>query len=290
VRNIKIKHTQGAFSFLPKEFKQLIIPQYRNFQSGPWTLSNRPDKKGKVVGYFKERAQMPRENWILERGGKVWMSMTPMELESQGYHARMAQGNVLVCGLGMGALVYNLMLNRRVQNIFVVEYDPDVIEMLKSATDWFYPAVLSGKISIYNGDALQFDHRRFAITTKIDTLLVDIWPMLGEATTESDSIQIAKNLQPRFMAWWGQELDMATWISKQNFSPPPTKTQFRKYVEHIRTETGLPSLEILGTNHASYPELQLRAVINFASICHQGGERAFIRLAGYSSLHEMMSS
>jgi hypothetical protein len=102
---------------LPKEFRPLVCPPLQAAEAGPWRIFRGPPTDSLIAAYFTNGAPMPTDFWVLQKNGAVMMSLTPVELQSQGYDARVAKGKVLVAGLGMGAVVYNLLKNPAVTAI-----------------------------------------------------------------------------------------------------------------------------------------------------------------------------
>jgi len=130
---MKTNKIMKAISPISSDFNPLLCPPYQAATVGKWRLFSAATIPVPVAGYFTVHAPMPAEYWVLEKNAVVWMSLTPMEMESQGHHARLATGHVVVMGLGMGALVYNLLLNPLVTRITVCELEPDVVSLLKMA-------------------------------------------------------------------------------------------------------------------------------------------------------------
>jgi hypothetical protein len=183
------------------------------------------------------------------KGKTVWMSNTPMEMQSQGYHALLSKGDVLVMGLGMGALAFNLMHNPHVTSVTVIEKDPDVVDlMLKAGKPWI------DNLNIITADALEYKP-----ANEPDTLIVDIWPSLGDTRTESHMKRILRNVHPDRVAWWGQELTAVSWMGGQGFEAPVTSAQLMLYEAHI-------GCSLMGASHPEYPRLVMDAVITLDKI------------------------
>ena len=142
-----------------------------------------------------------------EAGGDLrsWMSMTPLEIESQEIGVRAATGHTVVMGMGMGWAAVNAALRPEVTRVTVVELDPDVIEVNRSVGLFDQlPAEAVAKISVVNADALEFRTDEPA-----DTLMTDIWlPINGDERMEQSRI-MARNTGARRVYVWGQELVIA---------------------------------------------------------------------------------
>ena len=252
-----MKPTKLAAPFA-KEFKPLTCPPYQPAKVGDWTLFRAPDHHGDVAAYFTLNAPMPQEYWVLTKNAQVSMSLTPSELQSQGYHARLASGNVMVMGLGMGALVFNLLRNPRVNHITVCEYEADVVSLLKCGASWFDEAIKSGKVDVSIADAFHYVPQG----PHPDTLLVDIWRGVGSPQSEADVMRIQSNICAGTVAWWGQELALVSWIYSnydQSHRFPFRRDHAAAYEKHL-------GFSLLGANHQNYPSMVRAAATNVSII------------------------
>ncbi len=224
-------------------YELLKVPEYRPGQYDEWTLKqiNTPI----IRGYFTS-FQSATNNYSLCRGKTLWMSLTPMELESQSHHVLAASGHTVLMGLGMGLLLYNVLLNNDVEKVTVIENDPDIIELfyqITSATTW----PNWEKVSIIVADALSW-----IPSEPVDYLAVDIWSALGDINLRFDGQKIQQNVQAKQVALWGQELDFITYCVEQGYSPPCTLSQYHEYIEAI----GIPLIE---ADNPKYPDYCFRA-------------------------------
>ena len=240
---------------LPKQFRGLCCPHYASVASGDWRIFHAPDTSGLVQAYFSNGANMPREYWVLMHGDKVWMSLTPMELQSQSHHAWFAHGHVVVMGLGMGAVVYNLLQNPKVVSITVVEREQSLVELLRHSATWFDASVAAGKIIVSIGDAFRFTEPK---DTVVDSLIVDLWTAMGQQRTQSDVLKIQENVRATHVGWWGQELSIVSWVYEH--CDEQARFPFRR--EHIVGFETAHGFEVLGASHSAYPSLMLAASIN----------------------------
>jgi hypothetical protein len=203
---------------------------------------------GNTLGYFRLGAPIDFYHWALFQGKELLMSTTPMELESHGYHARMAHGWVVVMGLGMGCVVYNLLKNEKVVKITVCEKNPDVTKLLKAAAPWFASAVEQQRVEVLTVDA--FDYRP-PVESSPDLLIADIWAALCQRS-EAETRRLQRNVRARKVAWWGQDIAAAMWCCSDDASWPLSK-------EHIRRYERFLNFSLLGTDHAAYPWMVTRA-------------------------------
>lgn len=185
----------------------LFVPRYQPCEVGRWRLRVAPILLS--AGYWSPALMTTDMAALLRREAdgeyRCWMSMTPMEIESQEIGVRAATGHTVVMGMGMGWAAVNAALRPEVTRVTVVELDPDVIEVNRSVGLFDQlPAEAVAKISLVNADALEFRTDEPA-----DTLMTDIWlPINGDERMEQSRI-MARNTGARRVYVWGQELVIA---------------------------------------------------------------------------------
>jgi hypothetical protein len=137
-------------------------------------------------------------------GVQSWMSMLPSEIESQEIGLAAAHGHTVVLGLGMGWLVANLALKPAVDQVTVVERDPDVIALIEAAEVFAaLPGPARAKIRIVEADALAWRPDR-----PVDSLQADIWRRLLEDGKLADVRRMQANIEARSIYFWGQEMEI----------------------------------------------------------------------------------
>lgn len=220
-------------------------------QYGDWKIVTTGAKNSKpVVGYYNPQVKFLDKNWTLRRvkTGIVWMSVVPMELESLATHNYFARGSVCVLGLGLGVLLYNLLLNRKVTDITVVELDQDVIDMTSDQArankwPWFE------SVNIIQADALQYRSPEH----KYDVVLADIWPRVGQEELRPDMQTIVENITADSYAAWTMELDFVTWLHENKVSK---NTVSQKHYVQYAKDIGIP---LIGQNVSWMAKLALQA-------------------------------
>lgn len=234
-------------------------PEYRAVQMGNWTLDqwHATDKTGPIIvtGYYTQDFHMLRDIWRLRQGKTLWMSVSPMELESQAYHNNAAHGHVLVGGLGMGILAYNLQLNPKVDKVTVVERSPHVIELMYGATnisEW-------DKVMV-----VQDDVTRHEPESPVDTMLLDIWAVGGQEGM-LDDIEAAQQLaQAELIGAWGLEWEFVTYLSEQGHHPPPTMEQWEEFQDEVLNPR-FYGADVVQAYDEDYPELAVKAAMRQAT-------------------------
>jgi hypothetical protein len=102
------------------------VPTYQTRRVGAWEL--RRQNQPVLRGYFRG-LQACTENYLLMRDNRVWMSLSPVEIESLAPHVAHMRGHVVIAGLGMGLALYNALLRPAVRQITVLELDSEVIAL-----------------------------------------------------------------------------------------------------------------------------------------------------------------
>ena len=179
-----------------------FVPEYRPLHSGKWQL--RQAENILCQGYWGPTVFAPAVS-VLLRDGKVWMSITPMELESQSIGIELAHGHVVICGLGMGWAAAATSLREAVSSVTVLEFDPDIIA-LHNELDIFsqLPPAAKCKIRIEQGDA-----HHWRPTTSVDMLMPDIWLPLVSDGRVAEVQNMNANIGAESVYFWGQELEIA---------------------------------------------------------------------------------
>jgi hypothetical protein len=180
----------------------LFIPTYRPIRSGDWELR----VAGMVLcpGYWSD-PRLAVGMAALMRGPDTWMSMTPMELESQEIGVRLARGHVAIFGMGMGWSAAVSALRDEVSQVTVVERDGDVLALHREL-DVFsqLPPAARAKIRVVQGDAYEWRP-----DAPVDLLMPDIWlPLMSDGRVE-EVRRMQANVQAKEVYFWGQEMEIA---------------------------------------------------------------------------------
>lgn len=187
---------------LPVYETDLFIPKYRPIHSRDWRLYIADMVL--CPGYWSG-VRLTVGMAALLRGTDTWMSITPMELESQEIGVRLARGHVAIFGMGMGWSAAVSALRDEVSRVTVVERDEDVLALHREL-DVFsqLPPAAQAKIRIVQGDA-------FAWTpdVPVDLLMPDIWlPLVSDGRVE-EVRRMQANVRAEEIYFWGQELEIA---------------------------------------------------------------------------------
>lgn len=150
-------------------------------------------------------------------GNVLMMSDTPMERRTNWEVVREARGDVLVAGLGLGLILYPMLVNPEVRSITVVEKSRDVIGLV-----WPHVVQYRDEHGRIDHDQITGDRYRGPILNVIaadvltwqppkgstwDTLYFDIWP-----DQSLDNLTQIARLHQRFKARKRAGGWMSSWI------------------------------------------------------------------------------
>ena len=120
------------------------------------------------LGYYEEDLVVP----ILKENGEIWMSITGMEIETAKKAIKKASGNVITFGLGLGYFVYMCSIKDNVDNIVVIEKNPDIIRIFNE--NILPQFKFKDKITVINGDMYDYlSDNEFM--EKFDYKFADVW-------------------------------------------------------------------------------------------------------------------
>jgi len=88
---------------------------------------------GRCDDYLNKNFRVGMKSLALIKEGDVWMSLTPMEIESNYLHIFEAEGQVFTGGLGLGYFPLRAAAKESVESVVVYETDKRVIDFFKSA-------------------------------------------------------------------------------------------------------------------------------------------------------------
>lgn len=180
----------------------LFIPTYAPLRVGGWQV--RHAETVLCSGYWSGPSLVVGMA-ALTRGADLWMSMTPMELESQEIGVRLAHGHVVVFGMGMGWSAAVSALRDEVTAVTVVELSEDVLELHRQL-DIFaqLPPAARAKITVEQGNAYEWTP-----SAPVDLLMPDIWHPLVSDGRVDEVRRMQANVQARSVYFWGQEMEIA---------------------------------------------------------------------------------
>lgn len=179
-----------------------FLPRYQPVRSGDWEI--RQGSNVLAQGYWGPTVLLTTFPLLL-RGGETWMSITPLEVESQTIGLTLARGHVVIMGLGMGWAAAATALQPDVTRVTVIERDEDVLALHREL-DLFaqLPAPARAKLHIVQADALEWQ-----ADAPVDLLMPDIWlPLVSDGRVE-EVRRMQDNVRAEAIYFWGQELEIA---------------------------------------------------------------------------------
>lgn len=189
-------------SSLPVAPRDPLADFYCPITSGAWTLRIAPLVAAQ--GYWSG-LQLVEGLVGLQRRDKLWMSITPMETESQQIGIDYAKGHVVIFGLGMGWSAAMSALRPEVEKVTVVEMDDEVLAM-HDAIGMFanLPDHAGQKVNLVQADALDWKP-----DSPVDILMPDIWLELITWGRAEEVHDMNRNVKADMVYFWGQELELA---------------------------------------------------------------------------------
>lgn len=138
---------------------------------------------------------------ILKIDGRVWMSLTPMEIQSAYLPIMMATGIVGTAGLGLGYYPLRAASNPNVEEVHVYEIEPRIIEFFLSS---FKGRPELDKIQIHHQDVRKLSHTEKR--NGFDTFFMDVYrTMLPEEVVDDILIFQGVDIDLRNYRFWGME-------------------------------------------------------------------------------------
>lgn len=151
------------------------------------------------------RAVLPGEYTRLVRYGGYFpetvMSDTSAEHKDHAPFIRVAKGNVLIAGLGLGLVLSEVAAKEEVTSITVVENSTDVINLV-----WPHlPCTVKGKTTLIVGDV--YDSSTIKKGSGYDYAWFDIWPSIcGDNVKEMGLLKTKYRCKVKTMMFWAERL------------------------------------------------------------------------------------
>ncbi|MCY9861352.1 hypothetical protein OTK49_02325 [Vibrio coralliirubri] len=211
---------------------QPLMITYEPYKQGDWELVSNP-KPVPSSSYFGTIISAPDYRLQKTRGTGigVWMSITPMELQSATIHLTtlidVAQSSwdndgkvphIVIGGFGMGMFLLNALFQLENYSlpakITVVELSKDIPEIVMAAssdvTEQLLADALSGDYDV-SLEIIHDDLLKMQPINDVDYMFVDIWQMLGTDAAREQSRELKKNWNPKAYGYWGEEIDVAVY-------------------------------------------------------------------------------
>lgn len=150
---------------------------------------------------------------ILQLDGRTWMSLTPMEVQSNYLGWHLAMGVVGIAGLGLGYAALKAAEKEEVESVTVFENDQRVIDMFRRLHGERHAEAME-KITIVKDDARRVMYDRGKLFSyEFDFFYSDIY--LGMC--DDEMLEDVRNVNPGLaedIRFWGQEKVMLTGLGE----------------------------------------------------------------------------
>ena len=157
------------------------------------------------IGYFTESFRYPA---VLQKG-RLWMAITPNEVETMRQDIAAAHGNILVLGLGLGYYAYMTAQMENVSRVTVVELDRDVIRLFEEELLPQFPG--KEKIRVIHGDAFAYVEKE-AAGEQYDFVYADIWHDVLDGTPMYLRFRALEKHMPGVEWRYWVEKSMLVWL------------------------------------------------------------------------------
>lgn len=148
------------------------------------------------IGYFNEPFSYP----AIYENNRLWMSVTPNEIETMKKPIKEVFGVVGTIGLGLGYFTYMVSLKTNVKKVIVVEKSKEIIKLFQ---EYILPQFKEkDKIEILEMDAFTFLDQKIK-DYKLDYLFSDIWHDVSDGLVLSSKIKMYEEeyKETNFLYW-----------------------------------------------------------------------------------------
>ncbi|HEY0313779.1 MAG TPA: hypothetical protein VGC56_14965 [Allosphingosinicella sp.] len=222
----------------------LWLPKLREGACAGWSLSLAPAHAARGYwGRLYAITGMPLLIGPFEEDAAAWMSIVPMEVESQEIGIASARGHTAVLGLGMGWCAANVALRDDVERVTIVERDPDIVALVETLEVFEQlPEAARAKIEIVADDALAWRP-----DAQVDSLQIDIWAPLVAPDRWDAVRRIEDNVGAASLYFWGQELELWRLACRARGAVPDALEEGE--LAELAAGTGLPLVLHPGTDY-----------------------------------------
>ncbi|MBE5742638.1 MAG: hypothetical protein E7360_04915 [Clostridiales bacterium] len=119
------------------------------------------------IGFFDEEFYYP----AVKENGRIWMTVTPNEINTMKEPIEKANGKVLALGLGLGYFAYSCIIKSEVSSVTVIEKNPDIIALFKEQIYPFFPK--DKQLNIIEADAIEYLKK--PTERDFDLVFCDLW-------------------------------------------------------------------------------------------------------------------
>ena len=155
------------------------------------------DAQGRVLpqlGWFDRAFRFP----AIREDGRVWMTVTPNEINTIQPAVRKSWGKVLTYGLGLGYYAFHCLLKKDVSSVTVVEKNPAVIDMFRNQLAPFFPR--REDLHIVQADAFEYAEKMMPLEG-FDTVFTDLWHDVADGIPLYRRMKALEIPGPHYLYW-----------------------------------------------------------------------------------------
>lgn len=146
------------------------------------------------LGWFRESFAFP----ALMENGRIWMTVTPNEINTIRPVAERMHGKTLAYGLGLGYFAFHALLNPSVDSVTVVERNPRVIRLFRDQLLPRFPR--PERLRIIEADA--FDYAVSVLPKECyDCVFADLWHDVGDGLPMYQRLKALEVPGPAYHYW-----------------------------------------------------------------------------------------
>lgn len=143
------------------------------------------------IGFFNTEYKYP----AIYENNRIWMLITPNEINTMDAPIKESFGHVLTYGLGIGYFAYMVSLKDNVESVTIVEKDESVINLFKTI---ILPQFeYKDKIKIICADAIDYAKQKI----KYDYVFVDIWHDPSDAVYLYKQFKLLERTDTKYSYW-----------------------------------------------------------------------------------------
>lgn len=157
----------------------------------------RVDAQGLVfpqLGWFSGTFSFP----AVREDGRVWMTVTPNEINTIQPAIRQSHGKVLTFGLGLGYYAFHALLREDVTSVTVVEKNPQVIDVFKRLLLPYFPR--QQDLHIIEADAFEYAEKIMP-REGFDTVFTDLWHDVADGLPMYRRMKALETPGPTYLYW-----------------------------------------------------------------------------------------
>ena len=155
------------------------------------------DEEGRLLpqlGWFDRSFSFP----AIREDGRIWMTVTPNEINTIQPAVKQSSGKVLTYGLGLGYYAFHCLLKETVESVTVVEKNPAVIDVFTRLLLPFFPR--KDALHIIQADA--FDYAASVMPGEgYDTVFTDLWRDVADGIPLYKRMKALETPGPNYLYW-----------------------------------------------------------------------------------------